>query len=77
MLWLYYLKVTKPRTLKHWIWISYQWRVFGVKWCITFKFKIIIKDKLLTRRRIISTVSTIYDTLGILSPVMLLAKKKS
>lgn len=46
-------------------------RVLGVEWCIqsdTFKFKIVVKDRLtLTRRGILSTVSSIYDPLGILS----------
>lgn len=53
-------------------------RVIGVEWCIqsdTFKFKIVSKDRPLTRRGILSTVSSIYDPLGILSPVVLSAKK--
>lgn len=53
-------------------------RVLSVEWCIqsdTFKFKIVIKNRPLTRRRILSTVSSIYDPLGILSPVILCAKK--
>ncbi len=53
-------------------------RVLGVQWCVqsdVFKFKITIKDRPLTRRGILSTVSSIYDPLGILSPVVLTAKK--
>ena len=53
-------------------------RVLGVEWCIqsdTFKFKIVVKDRPLTRRGILSTVSSIYDPLGIVSPVVLSAKK--
>lgn len=47
-------------------------RVLGVEWCIqsdTFKFKIVLKDRPLTRRGILSTVSSIYDPLGMLSPL--------
>lgn len=53
-------------------------RVLGVHWCIqsdTFKFNIMIQDRPLTRRGILSTVSSIYDPLGILSSVVLSAKK--
>ncbi|CAI5670611.1 unnamed protein product [Oreochromis niloticus] len=53
-------------------------RVLGVEWCIksdSFKFKIVLKDRPLTRRGILSIVSSIYDPLGMLSPVVLTAKK--
>lgn len=53
-------------------------RVLGVQWCVqsdVFKFKIIFKDRPLTRRGILSTVSSIYDPLGMLSSVVLIAKK--
>lgn len=53
-------------------------RVLGVEWCIqsdSFKFKIVLKNRPLTRRGILSTVSSIYDPLGMLSPVVLTAKK--
>ncbi|KAK7930431.1 hypothetical protein WMY93_006826 [Mugilogobius chulae] len=53
-------------------------RVLGVEWCIrsdTFKFKIVLKNRPLTRRGILSTVSSIFDPLGMLSPVVLKAKK--
>ena len=53
-------------------------RVLGVEWCIksdTFKFKIVWKDRPLNRRGILSTVSSIYDPLGMLSPLVLTAKK--
>lgn len=52
-------------------------RVLGVEWCIQsdmFKFKIVLKERPLTRRGILSTVSSIYDPLGMLSPVVLVAK---
>lgn len=53
-------------------------RVLGVEWCIksdTFKFKIVWKDRPLNRRGILSTVSSIYDALGMLSPLVLTAKR--
>ncbi|KAK0132610.1 Zinc finger MYM-type protein 1 [Merluccius polli] len=45
-------------------------RVLGVQWCIQsddFKFKIVVQDRPLTRRGILSVISSIYDPLGILS----------
>ena len=53
-------------------------RVLGVSWCIQndeFNFRIVLKDKPLTRRGILSSVSSIYDPLGFASPVMLPAKR--
>ena len=53
-------------------------RVLGVQWCVqsdVFKFKILLKDRPLTRRGILSAVSSVYDPLGMLAPVVLTAKK--
>lgn len=53
-------------------------RVLGVQWCIqsdTFRFKINLKNQPCTRRGILSTVSSIYDPLGLVAPVVLTAKK--
>ncbi|XP_066911620.1 uncharacterized protein [Clytia hemisphaerica] len=53
-------------------------RVLGVSWCIendVFNFRIVLKDKPLTRRGILSTISSIYDPLGFAAPVMLPMKK--
>lgn len=53
-------------------------RALGVQWCIqsdSFRFKIVMPDKAPTRRNLLSTVSSVYDPLGILSPVTLQAKK--
>ena len=53
-------------------------RVLGVEWNIksdSFKFKMVLKDRPLTRRGILSTVRSVYDPLGMLSPVVLTAKR--
>ena len=53
-------------------------RALGVRWCVqsdTFKFSISFQDRPLTRRGILSTVSSLYDPLGILSPVVFTAKR--
>ena len=53
-------------------------RVLGVHWCIqsdTFGFRINLKHQPCTRRGILSTVSSIYDPLGMVAPVVLTAKK--
>ncbi len=52
-------------------------RALGVLWCIesdSFKFRIKVQEKPVTRRGILSTVSSIYDPLGFLSPFTLPAK---
>ena len=53
-------------------------RALGVHWCIesdTLKFRIELKDKPLSRRGILSTVSSIYDPLGLVAPVILQGKR--
>ena len=53
-------------------------RALGVQWCVesdTFRFRITIKNKPLTRRGILSIVSSIYDPLGFAAPFKLKAKK--
>ena len=53
-------------------------RALGVRWCAqsdSFKFKITLSDRPLTRRRVLSTISFIYDPLGVLVPVVLSAKR--
>ena len=53
-------------------------RALGVQWCIetdSFIFKIQLQDKPLTRRGILSMVSSIYDPLGMLAPLILSAKQ--
>ena len=52
-------------------------RSFGTFWCKesdTLGFRIELKDKSLLRRGIFSTISSVYDPLGIVSPVILCGK---
>lgn len=52
-------------------------RALGLQWCIetdTFKFKLKVKEKPATRRGILSIISSVYDPLGFLAPVILPAK---
>lgn len=53
-------------------------RTLGVQWCIesdSFQFRIVLSDKPLTRRGVLSTVSSVYDPLGFISPVILVGKQ--
>ena len=53
-------------------------RALGVQWCVesdTFKFRITVKDKPVTRRGKLSSVSSIYDPLGFAAPFTITAKK--
>ncbi|KAK2564378.1 hypothetical protein P5673_011803 [Acropora cervicornis] len=53
-------------------------RALGVQWCIesdAFKFRIELKDKPCTRRGILATISTIFDPLGLIAPVVLVGKQ--
>ena len=53
-------------------------RALGVHWCVesdTFGFRMLVKDKPLTRRGILSIVSSIYDPLGFATPFTLITKK--
>ena len=49
-------------------------RALGVHWCLdndSLGFRIILKDSPLTRRGILSTISSIYDPIGLASPFLL------
>ena len=53
-------------------------RVLGIQWCVendAFQFRIVIQDKPLTRRGILSTLCSIYDPLGFIAPVILTGKQ--
>ena len=53
-------------------------RALGIQWCIendSFNFRITLKDKPCTRRGILSTVSSIFDPLGFVAPLLLEGKK--
>ncbi|XP_068675533.1 uncharacterized protein [Montipora foliosa] len=52
--------------------------VLGVEWCMesnTFQFRIALKDRPMTRRGILSSVSSIYDPLGFAAPFLLRGKR--
>src|SRR4029434_2266189 len=52
-------------------------RALGLQWCVqsdSFKFNITISERALTRRGILSMVSSIYDPLGFLCPLTWPAK---
>ena len=49
----------------------------GIQWNVqsdTFCFKIVVKDRPPTRRGILSVISSIYDPLGFVAPLILPAK---
>ncbi|XP_072041348.1 uncharacterized protein [Amphiura filiformis] len=53
-------------------------RALGLQWQVeadTLGFKIAVKDRPVTRRGILSIVSSVYDPLGLVSPAVLPAKK--
>ena len=53
-------------------------RTLGVMWCIEtdcFRFRIVIQDRPLTRRGVLSTVCSVYDPLGLAAPVILVGKQ--
>lgn len=53
-------------------------KTLGVMWCVesdTFQFRITLSDRPLTRRGILSTVSSVYDPLGLIAPFVLRGKQ--
>ena len=53
-------------------------RALGVHWCVendTLGFRIVLQDQPLSRRGILSTVSSIYDPLGFAAPFVLTGKR--
>lgn len=52
-------------------------RALGVQWCVesdTLQFRVELKEQPLTRRGIFSTVSSVFDPLGMLAPLILVGK---
>ena len=52
-------------------------RAHGILWDVhsdRFRFKIVVKDRPPTRRGILSVISSIYDPLGFIAPLILSAK---
>ena len=53
-------------------------RTLGIMWCAesdTFQFRIVIQDRSLTRRGILTTVCSVYDPLGFVAPLILMGKQ--
>lgn len=53
-------------------------RTLGVEWCVesdTFQFRVSVKTRPYTRRGLLSTVASIYDPLGFISPFTLKGKR--
>lgn len=53
-------------------------RVLGVRWCVpsdAFIFKIVLQQRRLIKRGILAMVSSVYDPLGFLAPVVLYTKR--
>lgn len=53
-------------------------RTLGVQWCAdsdTLQFHIVVSERPMTRRSILSTISSVYDSLGLLAPFVLLEKQ--
>jgi len=53
-------------------------RTLGVHWCVesdTFKFWIEMRDQPCTRGGMLSTISSVYDPLGFIAPVILVGKQ--
>ena len=53
-------------------------RALGVSWCIEhdqFGFRVTLNDTPLSRRAILSSISSIYDPLGLISPFLLRGRK--
>ena len=51
----------------------------GVQWCMesdTLQFRIDLKDQPLSRRGILSTVSSVFDLLGLVAPFIPVGKEK-
>jgi len=57
--------------------MTYTQRALGLSWCAQtddFTFTVKIKEYMLSRRGILSTISSIYDPLGFIAPLLLRAK---
>ena len=53
-------------------------RALGVEWCIesdAFELRVSLQNKLPTRRGILSTMSTIYDPIGFVAPLLVQEKQ--
>ncbi|XP_028261477.1 uncharacterized protein LOC114435739 [Parambassis ranga] len=53
-------------------------RALGVKWCVAldqFRFRVVVNERPLSRRGVLSTVASIFDPLGLVAPFILTGKQ--
>ncbi|KAJ8342594.1 hypothetical protein SKAU_G00325220 [Synaphobranchus kaupii] len=53
-------------------------RALGVNWCVAsdqFRFRVVVNERPLSRRGVLSTVASIYDPLGFVAPFILVGKQ--
>lgn len=53
-------------------------RALGVKWCVTsnhFQFQVVVNERPLSRKGVLSTIASIYDPLGFVAPFVLQGKQ--
>lgn len=53
-------------------------RALGVKWCVIsdhFSFRVVVDERPLSRRGVLSTVASIFDPLGFVAPFILIGKQ--
>lgn len=61
-----------------WIWILKMERALSVQWCISsdkFQFRVVVKEHPFTRRGVLSTVASICDPFGFVTPFILKGKQ--
>lgn len=61
-----------------WIWTLKMERALSVQWCISsdeFQFRLVVKEHPFTRRGVLSTVASICDPLGFVTPFILKDKQ--
>ncbi|XP_067945018.1 uncharacterized protein [Watersipora subatra] len=53
-------------------------RALGIEWCVEndqFQFRVMLKSQATTRRGILSTIASVFDPLGFISPFILMGKQ--
>lgn len=52
-------------------------QALGVQWCIEadeVQFRVVVKENPLTRRGVVFTIASVYDSLGLVTPFILVGK---